>query len=193
MGDGGAAYTPGSDITLYAKWTENPPPPAPAPSSHINTEPFKQKFESPLYFDGGRIDFSPDSAGIGDTVTLTVTPDAGKKLESLVIDRIGGEPLPNEEKGGGVYTFEMPGWRLAFRATFVSDTQPESEEQPLPPGNVAGVVLSPQTIMVNGAAVKVEAYNIGGNNFFGLRELAPYFGYGADYDEATNTAIIESR
>ncbi len=32
-----------------------------------------------------------------------------------------------------------------------------------------------------------------GVTFFGLRELAPYISYGVAYDEASNTAIIESK
>ena len=54
-------------------------------------------------------------------------------------------------------------------------------------------MASPQTIYVDGAAVALTAYNIGGYNFFGLRELASIFGYAVGYDAATNTAIIESK
>ncbi|MBE6910392.1 MAG: hypothetical protein E7474_12620 [Ruminococcaceae bacterium] len=56
--------------------------------------------------------------------------------------------------------------------------------------NSASAVPSPQTVYIDGAAVSLTAYNIGGNNFFGLRELATILGYSVDYDAATNTAII---
>ena len=55
------------------------------------------------------------------------------------------------------------------------------------------MALSPQRLTVNGVERNVEAYNIGGANFFGLRELSPFFGYNVDFDAATNTARIESR
>jgi len=59
--------------------------------------------------------------------------------------------------------------------------------------NSASAVRSPQTVFIDGASVSLTAYNIGGSNFFGLRELATILGYSVDYDAATNTAIIESK
>ncbi len=46
---------------------------------------------------------------------------------------------------------------------------------------------------LDGRRVELTAYNIGGANFFGLRELSPFFGYDVSFDEAANTARIESR
>ena len=51
-------------------------------------------------------------------------------------------------------------------------------------------VVSNQSLTVNGKAVSLLAYNIGGSNYFMLRDLAPYLGFGVDYDEATRTAMI---
>ena len=48
-------------------------------------------------------------------------------------------------------------------------------------------------MFIDGAPVSLTAYNIGGNNFFSLRELAAYLGYGVGYNAETNTAVIESR
>ncbi len=59
--------------------------------------------------------------------------------------------------------------------------------------NSASAVKSPQRIEIDGREVSLTAYNIGGSNFFGLRELSEYLGYGVDYDAASNTAIIQSR
>ena len=58
--------------------------------------------------------------------------------------------------------------------------------------NSASAVPSPQTVELDGARVDLTAYNIGGSCFFSLRELADYLGYALNYDEATNTVIIES-
>jgi hypothetical protein len=57
----------------------------------------------------------------------------------------------------------------------------------------ASAVVSPQTVELDGQPLSLTAYNVGGANFFGLRELSAYFGYAVDYDAQTNTAIIESR
>lgn len=57
----------------------------------------------------------------------------------------------------------------------------------------ATAVLSPQRIVVNGVLQKdISVYNIGGNNFFRLRDLALALGFGVDYDKGTNTAIVTS-
>ncbi len=67
---------------------------------------------------------------------------------------------------------------------------------PLPTDLVIGedrsstAVVSNQSLTVNGKAVSLLAYNIGGSNYFMLRDLAPYLGFGVDYDEATRTAMI---
>ena len=53
--------------------------------------------------------------------------------------------------------------------------------------------VSAQTIMVDGAVRgDLTVYNIGGSNFFKLRELGDALGFVVDYDDATNTAIVES-
>ena len=57
----------------------------------------------------------------------------------------------------------------------------------------ATAVESAQKLMVNGAAVELTAYNIGGNNFFKLRELGTALGFDVDYDDATATMIVSSR
>ncbi len=59
--------------------------------------------------------------------------------------------------------------------------------------NSASAVKSPQRIEIDGKEVPLTAYNIGGSNFFGLRELSEKLSYGVDYDAASNTAIIQSK
>ena len=58
-----------------------------------------------------------------------------------------------------------------------------------------GAVLSPQTLTVDGKAVECEKYNIGGRNYFKLRDLAQLLNgtgsqFGVDFDEATSTVSI---
>ena len=51
-------------------------------------------------------------------------------------------------------------------------------------------VLSRWTLQVNGEAVDIAAYNMGGNNYFQLRQLGEFLGFGVDYDEATRTMLV---
>ena len=53
-------------------------------------------------------------------------------------------------------------------------------------------VRSPQNISINGKEVKLKAYNIGGNNFFKLRDLGKLLNFQVDYIAASNTAVIAS-
>ena len=47
-------------------------------------------------------------------------------------------------------------------------------------------------IFIDGTAVSFEAYNIGGNNFFKLRDLGDVLNFNVDYDEAARTMLITS-
>ena len=52
---------------------------------------------------------------------------------------------------------------------------------------------SSQTIMIDGVERSdLTAYNIGGSNFFQLRELGTALGFEVDFDAASNTAIVRS-
>ena len=56
----------------------------------------------------------------------------------------------------------------------------------------ATCVATTQSFTVNGAAMELDAYNIGGYNYLKLRDLGALLGFGVDYDEASNTAILSS-
>ena len=57
----------------------------------------------------------------------------------------------------------------------------------------ATAAKSVHTLEVDGSIVSLTAYEIGGYNFFGLRDLAEYIGYGVDYDAVTDTALINTK
>ena len=58
----------------------------------------------------------------------------------------------------------------------------------------ASVIASPSThhITVDGVPVSVEAYNIDGNNYFQLRDLARLVGFNVTWDNATRTVEIDT-
>ena len=53
--------------------------------------------------------------------------------------------------------------------------------------------LSSQSITINGESVDLTAYNLGGNNFFRLRDLDALLGYEVGYDEVTRTMLVTSK
>ena len=53
--------------------------------------------------------------------------------------------------------------------------------------------VSKQTIQINGVTRSdLSAYNIGGANFFKLRDLGTALGFGVDFNSGTNTAVVKS-
>ena len=61
-------------------------------------------------------------------------------------------------------------------------------------GLVTNAGKSSQTIQVSGITVTgVSVYNVAGNNYFKLRDLQAYLGFGLRYDEATRTVVITSQ
>jgi len=59
----------------------------------------------------------------GDTVTITVKPDDGFKLDDLTVTDKNGKELKLADKGNGKYTFTMPASKVEVNATFVKEVE----------------------------------------------------------------------
>ena len=59
----------------------------------------------------------------GDTVTITVKPDDGFKLDDLTVTDKNGKELKLTDKGNGKYTFTMPASKVTVTPTFVKIAQ----------------------------------------------------------------------
>ena len=57
----------------------------------------------------------------GDTVTITVKPDDGFKLDDLTVTDRNGNELKLTDKGNGKYTFKMPAGKVTVSATFAPE------------------------------------------------------------------------
>lgn len=53
-------------------------------------------------------------------------------------------------------------------------------------------VLSSQGIDMDGYQIQMKAYNINGNNFFRLRDIATFLNFGVTWDENTQTVAIDT-
>ena len=62
------------------------------------------------------------------------------------------------------------------------------------PGTDKSSTAKPSThsLYINGQEVQLEVFNIGGNNFFQLRELGKALNFNVDYDNATRTMLVDS-
>ena len=84
--------------------------------------------------------------------------------------------------------------RVVSITTAHSYTAPDGTELVIGEDKSATAQISPQTIRIDGAVRSdLTAYNIGGSNYFQLRELGAALGFGVDYDEASRTMLVTSR
>ena len=70
--------------------------------------------------ENGAITVSPKSASKGDTVTVTVKPDKGYKLDTLKVLDKNGDTVKLTEKNGK-YTFTMPAGKVTVKGSFVEE------------------------------------------------------------------------
>ncbi len=84
-----------------------------APTYPVNT---------PSKADNGSISSNVKNAAKGSTVTITVKPDVGYKLDGLTVTDSKGNALKLTDKGNGVYTFTMPEGKVEVSAAFAEET-----------------------------------------------------------------------
>ena len=74
----------------------------------------------------GKVALDKSTAKKGDTVTVTVTPDAGYQLDKLTITDAKGKTVDVTKKSDGKYTFTMPEGKVTVTPTFskIEDTKP---------------------------------------------------------------------
>jgi len=72
----------------------------------------------------GKVTASPSSASKGDKVTLTVKPDSGYELDSLMVKDKDGNVVTLTNIGDGKYTFTMPAGKVTVTPVFV-EKEPE--------------------------------------------------------------------
>ncbi len=80
--------------------------------------------------DGGTITASPMIAGVGDKIEITVVPDDGYELETLMMTDDGGLSTTIEPDADGKYTFLMPASDVTITATWKKTETPEPEPTP---------------------------------------------------------------
>ena len=74
----------------------------------------------------GKVALDKSTAKKGDTVTVTVTPDAGYQLDKLTITDAKGKTVDVTKKSDGKYTFTMPDGKVTITPTFskIEDVKP---------------------------------------------------------------------
>lgn len=78
---------------------------------------------TPSKSENGKVSLDKSTAKKGDTVTVTVTPDAGYQLDKLTVTDKNGNVLKLTDKGDGKYSFTMPDGKVEVKAAFVKKVE----------------------------------------------------------------------
>ena len=78
---------------------------------------------TPSKSENGGVAVSSKNARKGDTVTVTVTPDAGYQLDKLTVTDKDGKELKLTDKGDGKYSFTMPDGKVEVKAVFAKEVE----------------------------------------------------------------------
>ncbi len=78
---------------------------------------------TPSKSENGGVAVSSKNARKGDTVTVTVTPDAGYQLDKLTVTDKDGKELKLTDKGNGKYSFTMPDGKVEVKAVFAKKVE----------------------------------------------------------------------
>ncbi|MCR4772549.1 MAG: hypothetical protein K5855_09600 [Oscillospiraceae bacterium] len=70
--------------------------------------------------------------------------------------------------------------------------EPDGSELVIGEDRSSTAVRSDQPVKVDGRDAELTAYNLGGNNFFKLRDLGEALDFGVDYDSETRTVLINA-
>ena len=78
---------------------------------------------TPSKSENGGVAVSSKNARKGDTVTVTVTPDAGYQLDKLTVTDKDGNELKLTDKGDGKYSFTMPDGKVEVKTVFAKKVE----------------------------------------------------------------------
>ena len=78
---------------------------------------------TPSKSENGKVSLDKSTAKKGDTVTVTVTPDAGYQLDKLTVTDKNGNVLKLTDKGDGKYRFTMPDGKVEVKAVFAKEVK----------------------------------------------------------------------
>ena len=127
--EGGATktFTINSNTTITANFTVHHSSSGGGSSSGSSTTPTNTVSASTA--SNGKVALNKNTAKKGDTVTVTVTPDAGYKLDKLTITDAKGNTIDVTNLSNGKFSFVMPEGKVTVTPTFVADNGNQTESK----------------------------------------------------------------
>ena len=182
------ALSDAAQEALDAAGVENVKPvdPTPSTSSKKSTKKYAVSIDDDE-IENGSIKLSSSKAKKGATVTLTVTPDAGYKLDKLVVLDDDGDKVELTDKGNGKFTFKMPRGGVEVDASFVEIEGVEVDDE------IVIVLTIDETLMlIDGEYVVNDVAPIirGERTVLPIRVIAEALGASVSWNEAEQTVTI---
>lgn len=102
-----------ANSTIYAHWTSNG-----GGGGGGGGGSTTYTITAPSKVEHGKISVNRTSASQGSTITITVTPDEGYELGSLIVKDSKDKEITLTDAGNGKYTFKMPASKVTVSAEF---------------------------------------------------------------------------
>ena len=114
---------PAGDMTIKAQWTANSSGGSSGGGGSRNNS---YAVSTPKADNGSVTVNNGSTAKKGDTVTITVKPDAGYEIDKVTVTDSKGNSITVTDKGDGKFSFVMPDSKVDVKATFVkSEVKPD--------------------------------------------------------------------
>ena len=182
------ALSDAAQEALDAAGVENVKPvdPTPSTSSKKSTKKYAVSIDDDE-IENGSIKLSSSKAKKGATVTLTVTPDVGYKLDKLVVLDDDGDKVELTDKGNGKFTFKMPRGGVEVEASFVEIEGVEVDDE-----KVIVLTIGEKLILIDGEYVVNDVAPIirGERTVLPIRVIAEALGASVSWNEAEQTVTI---
>ena len=144
--------------------------------------------------------------GASNTVNLTVDPATRSKTQKCTLDGSAVELTVYYINDTGYYKlrdvaatlsgtakqFDVS-WDAAAAAIALTSGRaytPVGGELAAADGKLCFAARTSAAVRLDGQSLAPEAYNIGGNNYFKLRDLGAALGFGVDWDAASGTVVL---
>ena len=118
-------------VKFTGKWTftETLVRPGQSSSSGSSDRDHNYSVSAPSHITGGAVSITSSAAAKGATVTITIKPDNGYKLDKLTVTDQNGNRLSLNDQGNGKYTFTMPAGKVSIEPVFAPiKAQPEFKD-----------------------------------------------------------------
>jgi len=115
----------------------------------------------------GDVTFTPQTAGAGAKVSFTVKDDTSFGTGTVTAKDASGNAVEVTKNTDGTYSLTMPSSAVTVSVNYVP-----LFETPVTTPASKNAVLSAHKIYLDGVLQTVQVYNIGGNNYFKLRDVA---------------------